>query len=282
MIAIFQNNNRLFDLEDALWVTLPVIPSIHPPPPSPWSHSCGACWSCWFSAWSQPTSWALAPSLGSSPLSCSTSLGDLLPWPSPVCSTGEGSLFWRSSSLHYWWVYAAGRHAVWAGWASNVMSMNLFLIPLKSGWNNSNSIKQLTRETYVRDRAAETEVNLKLRESKENHLFFLYVLHFHLSWLWFGFVQNDVFPFSPSHRKSVVRMFTSSSWLRLCSPSPSPGLDCQRQKVAHSMTSQRNSEERRASLCTIRPDSTPSTDQRYRLGPGVRTLRKNRCAMQYK
>lgn len=70
---------------------------------STWSQSCGACRSCWCFSWFQRTSWALGQSPGSSPLSCLTSLADLWPWPSPACSTGEGSLFWHCSSLHYWW-----------------------------------------------------------------------------------------------------------------------------------------------------------------------------------
>lgn len=64
----------------------------------------------------------------------------------------------------------------------------------------------------------------------------------------------------PSHRKSVVRTFTSCSWQQLCSPSPSPGFVFQRQKAARSMILQRNSEEQREFRCTIRPDSTPLPD----------------------
>lgn len=71
---------------------------------STWFQSCAACRSCWFFAWFQPTSWALGQSLGSLPQNCLTSLADLWPWPSQACSTGEGSLFWHCSSLHYWWV----------------------------------------------------------------------------------------------------------------------------------------------------------------------------------
>lgn len=78
---------------------------------STWSQSCGACRSCWSSVWSRPTSLVPDPSRGSSPPSCSTSRADPSPWPSPACSTGEGSLFWRSSSLRYWWVCTTGLHS---------------------------------------------------------------------------------------------------------------------------------------------------------------------------
>lgn len=62
-------------------------------------------------------------------------------------------------------------------------------------------------------------------------------------------------------RKSAAPTSTSSSPPWPCSPSPSLGSASRRRRAGRLTTSQRSSEEQRASLCTAAVDSTPSPEE---------------------